>query len=101
MITIPTNFTFLNSDELSKKIEYYVKSFQELGIRLCLSASFDGKYMEVNRPFVKVLDYDINQSREDEYYDKAFKYCKDNNCGLHPMIYSKNIEQWKDNFLWF
>lgn len=101
MITIPTNFTFLNSDELSKKIEYYVKSFQELGIRLCLSASFDGKYMEVNRPFVRVLDYDINQTREDEYYDKAFKYCKDNNCGLHPMIYSKNIEQWKDNFLWF
>ena len=100
-IMIPTNFTFLNSKELSDRIENMKNKFWDLGVRLHLSASFDGFYMEENRPYTKELDFPINTFRDTEYYDKVFAYCKKNTCGLHPMVYSKNIEKWKDNFLWF
>jgi len=57
--------------------------------------------MEQNRPYTKTLDFDINTSRDDEYYNKVFQYCSEHQYGLHPMIYSKNIAKWKENFLWF
>lgn len=101
VITVPTNFTFLNSMQLTDRIKDLQNRFQDIGIKLFLSASFDGACMEENRPYTKVLDFDINQYRDDDYYNKVFQYCKDNDCGLHPMIYSKNIDKWKDNFLWF
>lgn len=101
VITVPTNFTFLNSDELTDRIKNLQIRFKELNIQLFLSASFDGACMEQNRPYTKTLDFDINLDRDDNYYNKVFAYCKENDCGLHPMIYSKNIDKWHDNFLWF
>ena len=100
-IMIPTNFTFLNSEEYTKKVEDLIEKFNEINIRIYLSASFDGKYMEENRPFGKDLDLNLNKLRDDEYYDKAFEFIKKYNCGIHPMIYSKNIDKWIDNFNWF
>lgn len=101
VITIPTNFTFLNSDTLTEKITNFQKQFEQINIHLFLSASFDGAHMEQNRPYTKTLDFDINTSRDDEYYNKVFQYCSEHQYGLHPMIYSKNIAKWKENFLWF
>lgn len=100
-ITIPTNFTFLNSDELTTRIKDLQAKFLELDIFLFLSASFDGLHMEQNRPYTKNLDFKLNIDRDEAYYDKVFEFCSEQHCGLHPMIYSKNIEHWKDNFLWF
>jgi radical SAM protein with 4Fe4S-binding SPASM domain len=83
---------------------------------IVLSASIDGKYCEINRPFkaaiesgepnaMRSFDWKINpnfvDSRGDEFYDKFFTFAAKYNFGFHPMVYSENIEYWRDNFLWF
>lgn len=100
-ISIPTNFTFICSDELTEKVYDYYTKFEELGIVLGLSASFDGKYMEENRPHIRDLDLPITIVRDDAYYDKCFAFVRKIKGGFHPMIYSRGIENWKKNFLWF
>lgn len=100
-IVIPTNFTFICSEEYTKKVGNIVKNFEQIGIQIRLSASFDGKYCEENRPYVRDLDIIFDHTRDDNYYNKVFDFIKEYDCGLHPMIYSHKIESWKDNFLWF
>jgi radical SAM protein with 4Fe4S-binding SPASM domain len=100
-IRIPTNFTFLCDENLTEKISTIIDDFNKLGIKLLLSASFDGKYMEENRPFVRQLDIPIDVKRDDEYYDKAFEFIEKTGSGIHPMIYGKNIDKWIQNFDWF
>lgn len=101
MIMIPTNFTFICDDKLTKKVEDIIEKFKSIDIFLCLSASFDGKYLEENRPYVKDLDIPIKLIRDDIYYDKVFTFCKKYDYGFHPMIAAKGIEKWCDNFDWF
>ena len=100
-ITIPTNYTFICSDELTQRILDIYYKFQEIDIRICFSASFDGKFMEQNRPYIGNLDIPIDVVRDDDYYEKAFTFIQKVNGGLHPMVYSKDIFLWKENFLWF
>jgi len=95
-LTIPTNMTFLLNDMLTSKVEeLYVKAAQG-NVKLLLSASVDGKYCGVNRPMKNGLEYNT-----DEFYDKVFAFIKKHGLGLHPMVYSENIELWPANFLWF
>lgn len=101
IISIPTNFTFLCSQEYTSKIETLIKEFEDINIILSLSASFDGYYMEVNRPFVKDLDIPLNVLRDEKYYLKVAEFCKKYQFGFHPMIYAENIQYWKQNFDWF
>lgn len=101
-ITIPTNFTFVNNEDLVKRVENIRAKLKDLGITLCLSASFDGKYMEQNRPFLHELDLETGcKERADEYYDKAFAYAASTFSGFHPMLYSKGMDKWVENFNWF
>lgn len=100
-IMIPTNFTFICNNELTKKVEDIIEKFKSINIFLCLSASFDGKYLEENRPYVKNLDLPIEVIRDDVYYDKVFAFCKKHDYGFHPMVAAKGIEKWRDNFNWF
>ena len=101
-ITIPTNFTFICSEEATARVEAVRKRLDDLGIAFGLSASFDGKYMEQNRPYLHDLDIDLGGGiRGDEYYEKAFKYAAEHYIGFHPMVYSKNIDKWFENFDWF
>lgn len=101
-VTIPTNFTFLCNQEITNKVEALMQRFRDLGINIGLSASFDGKYMEQNRPFLHDLDIPLNAgNRDDEYYNKCFEFVKKQQCGLHPMIYSKNLDKWPQNWDWF
>ena len=96
-IVIPTNGTFLLSKKLTKRVEDLIKKGRENGIEILLSLSIDGKYCDSNRPFKKRK----TDPRDDKYYEKCFKFAKKYGFGFHPMIYSENIEKWKDNFLWF
>lgn len=101
-IVIPTNFTFVCSPEANARVDELYNKFDSINIRLGLSASFDGKYMEENRPYLHDLDVDLGGGvRDDDYYDRAFSYANKIYGGLHPMIYSKNIDAWPQNFLWF
>lgn len=95
-IIVPSNFTFLLSEEKTKRVEKLLKYSRKIGIPIILSASIDGKYSEGNRPFVSG-----KETRNDKYYDKCFAFNKKWDFGFHPMVYSELIENWKKNFLWF
>ena len=114
-IIIPTNFTFLLNDTLTKQVEELMVKSRKQEMPIVLSASFDGKHCEANRPFKGMIEshsatpggiwtweYNGKQDpRDDEYYDRCFAFAKKWRCGFHPMVYSDSIEHWKDNFLWF
>lgn len=101
-IVIPTNFTFICSEEATARVEAIRKRLDDLGIAFGLSASFDGKYMEENRPYLHDLDVDLGGGkRDDDYYERAFAYASGHCIGFHPMVYSKNIDAWPKNFDWF
>jgi radical SAM protein with 4Fe4S-binding SPASM domain len=95
-VIVPTNYTFLLSEEKTKRVEDLINYGKEVGIDVILSASMDGKYCEQNRPFATG-----EETRNNEYYDKCFKFGKKWGFGFHPMVYSELIENWKENFLWF
>jgi radical SAM protein with 4Fe4S-binding SPASM domain len=95
-ITIPTNSTFILNDKYFKRVKSLIKKGEEVGCRVFLSLSIDGKYCESNRPMKSG-----NELRDDKYYDKLFKFANEITAGFHPMIYSDKIDKWKDNFLWF
>lgn len=94
-IIIPSNFSFLFDEKKTERVDSLIKLAEDNGIRLSLSCSVDGKYCDENRPFID------GKIRDDIYYDKMFKFCKKWGYAFHPMIYSKHIEKWKDNWLWF
>lgn len=111
-IIIPTNFTFLIDEETTKKVEDIIEKFKDIGIRFFLSGSVEGKYMEQNRPFKRNLKLgdgsnehvfipNCREPRDDDYYERAFSFCKKYGYGFHPMVYSKGIDLWKKNFVWF
>ena len=91
-VAIPTNYSFIFDDEKIERMEALIKKSKG-AVRL--SCSVDGKYSDSNRPFKTGL------IRDDAYYDKMFKFNKKWGFGFHPMIYSKNIEHWKKNWLWW
>jgi len=114
-VVVPTNFSFvLDRNRYDRVIDILERS-RKVGFPIYLSASFDGKYCEDQRPFKfqeigKYEDYgriwkwkynDKKNLKDDYFYNEAFKLAKKYGFGFHPMIYSKNIEKWKDNFLWF
>jgi len=114
-IVIPTNYTFILSDELTKKVDDLITKGAGLGMPVSLSASVDGKYCERNRPFASnVASAEMNEKREwtwtykdnldprdDAFYDKVFAFAASHGYGFHPMVYSEGIEDWQENFLWF
>ena len=100
-IVIPTNFSFIASDEWTARVEDLIAKFDSIGMPLFLSASFDGKYMDANRPYTHDLDIPLKTERNDAYYDRIFEFAKKHRCGFHPMLYYKGIENWKKNFDWF
>jgi len=97
-IVVPTNSTFLLYPHLTKEVERILAKAKKLNVRVFLSHSVDGKYCESNRPFKRRYKKD---PRDDKYWDRLFRFAKKYNFGFHPMIYSENIEKWKENFLWF
>lgn len=102
-IVVPSNCTFLLSDIITARVEKYIADFASLGVRLSLSASVDGKYEEDNRPGRQGawLVNAAGNSRDDAYYERLFEFNARHRFGFHPMVYSRGIERWKDNFLWF
>lgn len=91
-ITIPTNFTWIKNMRILGEVDGLMEYGKRNGVEVLLSASVDGKFEDVNRPGVE---------RDDDYYNKVFNFAWKHQCGFHPMIYSENIEKWKENFLWF
>ena len=105
-ITIPTNMTFVVDDQTRKRVEEYINKFANIGVKLHLSESVEGKYMKSNRPIRRELPQGENIGEhlfdiDEKDFDKVFKFAKKYGYGFHPMIYSDGIEKWKKNFMWF
>ncbi len=95
-VVVPSNYSFLLSEYWTDKMEEYLKKSR---VRLALSASIDGKYLEtINRPLISNPEKD---PRDDNWYDTLFEFNKKYGFGFHPMIYANGIGLWKKNFLWF
>ncbi len=117
IIVIPTNYTFILSEALTTNVEELLIKGEDVGTRVVLSASFDGKYCEGQRPFRHNVDYTktfqdpstawkwaykgIPDKRDDAYYDRCFAFAKKHSFGFHPMIGPDFIHNWIKNFDWF
>ena len=99
-ISIPTNMDFLFVNNGKQKMEFYIREFAKYGIKIHISASVDGKFLEDKwRP--RNGKYDLSLSYDDDYYDTIFRFQSKYRFGLHPMVYSKNCDKWCENFDWF
>jgi radical SAM protein with 4Fe4S-binding SPASM domain len=97
-ISIPTNASFLLPGQESKadRVEALMQKAHNSDIRLFLSLSVDGKFIEnENRPLKN------NKLKDDEFWDRVFTYAKKWGLAFHPMVYSETIDKWIGNFLWF
>lgn len=102
-ISMPTNMSFLMDDKKTERVEYWLKRLeQEYGVHMYLSASVDGPedLEEVERALKN------GSKKQDEFYDKLFKFMKKYDIGAHPMItknfvanYKKNYDWWMDNII--
>lgn len=115
VILIPTNYTFMLNEKLTARVDKIIMDAKERDVHVSLSASTDGKFCEVNRPLLSTVtdrremhnrvwewEYSgVPDPRDDAYYDKVFAFAAKWGFGFHPMVYSNNIDRWKDNFLWF
>lgn len=98
-ISVPTNLSFLKSHNKEKfdKILKYIDKFKSIDVKLALSGSFDGPFIDkYNRKFTSDK---LNYNKE--FYDNFIKNKNSLGIGAHPMIYSNKIESWIDNFIWF
>lgn len=92
-IMLPTNSTFLFSEERTKRVENLLNRYPG---RIALSLSFDGIYTD---NFTRPLR-NGNQYPED-FYDKVFEFAAKYNFHFHPMISAPSAQYWKKTFLWF
>jgi radical SAM protein with 4Fe4S-binding SPASM domain len=96
MLIIPTNMDFLHYNSKINSIFNFIERFAKKNVKLSLSASVDGLYLENNRPHRSpLLKYD------ETFYNRLFRFSAATGTGFHPMVYSEGIEMWPKNFLWF
>lgn len=103
LVMIPTNFCFLLSTKYTEKMEYFLSEFSKTKVRLKLSCSNDGYYIDsMTRPLNPVQNSSTDLIKgSQEYYDKLFTFCKKWNMAFHPMVAAHGIEYWKENFEWW
>lgn len=97
---IPTNMSFLMDDEKTARVEYWmnrvrndVKHFNGFW----LSASVDGptELESVERGLRN------GQTKQDEFYDKFFKFIAKYSLSCHPMITREFVKNYKRNYDWW
>lgn len=95
-IMVPSNFSFILSDEKTKKVKEYIEFLKGKGIDLLFSASVDGYVLEDDtRPLRN------GKKRDEDFYNKVFQFCKKYNFCFHPMISAYGIEKWIENYKWW
>ena len=95
-ILTTTNGYFLSNDISFQKIQSYINQFNNIGCPLVFSLSIDGKILDNEfRARNNGIEYD------DNFYDHVFSFCRENNFLFHPMVSSKNVFKWKENYEWW
>lgn len=99
-IAIATNMDFLFTENGEKWMRYFISEFSKIGVKMNISASVDGAYLENSfRPQDK--KYDIKIDYNNEYYDKIFAFQSEYGFGFHPMVSAKSCKYWCENFDWY
>lgn len=94
---ITSNCFFCNEDKTLQKVQQYINIFKEIGHPIVFSISIDGKIIdEQSRPRNNKLN-----KYTDEFYENVFTFAKINNFLFHPMISSKNVKYWIENYKWW
>lgn len=91
-IMIPDHGNFLYSQEETDKLQGYIDKFFDINLRIIISLSIDGKFMDQNRG---------DASRTDEFYQRAIEFASKNFYAFHPMVSAINIDKWIDNYDWW
>lgn len=92
VIMFPCNCSFIKDDKKVLKLEEYLNKFLQIGVRIIISYSGDGKMVTENR---EKIDLD------DSYYDKLFTFLSKYEFCCHPMIAPENIHKWIENYDWW
>lgn len=96
-IVIPSNCSFLRNEKQRNLIQRYINNFKKAGINLLFSISVDGKIIEdQSRPL-----NNLNDHKNDEFYEQMFLFAAHNNFCFHPMVSSNNVQYWIENFQWW
>lgn len=97
--SVPTNCTFIKTDEHLNKMEEYIENFNKRYIRFMISISIDGKYLEAETRSFK--NEEQNKTRDDVFYNRLFHFAAKHTFLFHPMVSSKSCKNWIQNYKWF
>ena len=100
-IVIPSNMSFLANEKTAKMVQQYIDKFLIEGSMIIFSASVDGKIIEEKtRPYVGGEKITL-QKKNDDFYDRLFKFLNANHYCIHPMVSAAGIEHWIENYDWW
>ena len=94
LIMMPNNLNWVyhNPEKVEKFREYFYRFKKEYNTILSASWSTDG-YYAMNTREKKILP--------ESYFDTIFSFCKEFECGYHPMIAAENVHTWVQNYDWW
>lgn len=96
IIVIPSNGTFLFSEEKTKEIEGLITEFLKKEISIAISLSIDGKFLDNKTRKIK-----SGKEYTDKFYNNAFSFARKWGLGFHPMVSAEGIDLWEKNFVWY
>lgn len=100
-IVIPSNMSFLANEKTAQTIQDYIDIFAIENTRIIFSASVDGKMIEEKtRPYVGGEKITLAK-KNDDFYDRLFKFLKLNHYCIHPMVSAASVDNWIENYDWW
>lgn len=99
-VMIPTNASFVLSDQAVVEMANRIEDYGNAGCRLQLSGSIDGAMADgVTR---RGNDDRLTEEKGGEdFYDRFFSFWRRFGFLFHPMVSAENVKYWKKNFLWW
>lgn len=98
-ITYPTNGTFLLDPQKEQITAEYIQKFKDVKCRLCYSFSVDG--MIVDKMCRPLRSPELEEKRDNAYYEKLFKWAEKYTFCFHPVLAAKAAKHWVENFDWW
>ena len=91
-IVIPTNLSFLENEEKTKRFEDYKNKLATVNCDIIISYSTDGFYAQDTRE---------KKHLTQEWFDKTLAFCGKHEFGVHPMIAPENVDKAIINYDWW
>ena len=93
LILIPTNFSFIEDDEKTARVEEYIQKFREVNWELGFSISTDGP---------SCVDAREQRELSADHFDKLFKWTlKYPRNGFHSIVSASNVKNSIESYQWW